>query len=374
MTRPLKRAAVIGAGPLGSEIAAALANAGIETLLLDRPAPPPERSSLAFEALDRMARADPPLFHVPEKARFIRVGNLEDDLGRLGACEWIIECAPDRLEVKREWLRSIEPARAADAVVSTSTERLRVAEIARGRSEAFRRHWLGTHFHTPVRYVRLLELVPTPQTLPEVVDTTAAWADRLLGKEIVPSHDTPFFIAKRIACFAALRALSLAEETSLDLELLDALTGPLLGFPKGGTSGLATRLGSETLTAAAEVVAGGFFTPRALDLGRLRGRSFGPEPASLAAGRAEADLARRVRLLIDSQDAAGSFVWPFLRDLLIYSAALVPVVSARYLDVDCAARRGLGWEAGPFELWQALGIEDIAGRIQADERALPGWV
>src|SRR5690242_6659776 len=236
MGKNIQKVAVLGAGTMGSRIAAHLANAGIQCLLLDIVAPGEgPRNRVAEMGLEGARKSKPAAFFEPGLARLITTGNFEDDLSRLASVDWIIEAVVEDLEIKRALLRKVEAARRPGSIVTTNTSGLPVSKIAEGFSEDFRRHWFGTHFFNPPRYMRLLEIIPTPQTEPGALNTISHFCDVRLGKGIVFAKDTPNFIANRIGTFSALNVMRIMQEMDLTVEQVDALTGPAVGWPKSAT-------------------------------------------------------------------------------------------------------------------------------------------
>ena len=401
---------------MGAQIAAHFANVGIKTLLLDLASPGKDQDAVARGAVERLSLIKPPPLYSAEKAGLIQVGNFQDDLAKLSDCDWIIEAVVEKLKVKQDLWEQVESYRKIGAIVSTNTSGLSVAGIAKGRSEDFQRHWLGTHFFNPPRYMKLLELVPGPKTLPEVVDTVAVVGDLLLGKGIVIAKDTPNFIANRIGIFTCLRAVELMQELGLTIEEVDELTGPAVGRPRTGTFRLGDLIGVDVLVDVSEnlhqslpkdpwrrtfrpapflkeMVSRGWNGRKAgqgfyqvvdssegrnllvLDPNNLSYRQRKkPRITSLERARDQADVGQRVRALLEARDESGAFLWPFVRDTLVYAASCVPEISDDYLQIDRAMRWGYNWELGPFELWQALGTQEVARRAKEDGKRFPPWV
>ena len=409
----LRQAVVLGAGTMGAQIAAHLANAGISSWLLDLPSDGPDRSQLARRSLQVLARTKPAPLYTPEAIELVQVGNLEDHLDRVSSCQWVIEAVAEDLEIKRALWAKVDSLLPPDAIASTNTSGLPVARIAQGRSKEFQARWLGTHFFNPPRYMKLLEVIPTAETSPAVIEMVTEMAERRLGKEVVIAKDRPNFIANRIGCFAALRAMELMQELDLTLEEVDELTGPLIGRPRTGTFRLADLIGLDVLVAVAENLyenlpedpwrqhfrvpdflhqmvsrdwkgsksGQGFYRKSregeilALDLGTMEyGSRRKVTIPSLNLLRNEADRATRLRALVQSQDQAERFLWPFFRDTLLYAADCIPEVTDRLSDMDRAMRWGFNWELGPFELWQEMGAETVADRARQEGVEPAAWV
>ncbi|HUH64546.1 MAG TPA: 3-hydroxyacyl-CoA dehydrogenase/enoyl-CoA hydratase family protein [Terracidiphilus sp.] len=405
--RPLlvRRAAVLGAGTMGSRIAAHLANAGIPTLLLDLvpEGETAERSRLAIAALDALAKAKPAAFMDPSVAGLITPGNFEDDLLKLSQCDWVIEAVAENLVIKTALLARVTPHLVPGAVLTTNTSGLPIAQIAAGLGD-LRTRFFGTHFFNPPRYMRLLELIPTPETDPLLAASFAAFADRILGKQVVYSHDTPNFIANRIGMAVTFQAAELMLEQGLAIEEVDALTGPAIGFPRTGTFRLADLVGIDVLAHVAanfpqgapqgkftellkEIVRRGWLGDKAgqgfykkargagggderlvLDLGAFEYRpSQKPALPALDMAKNAAMLPERLRLLLEGdpeKDKAAAFLWPFLASLWNFAADRIGDAADDAPSVDRAARAGFNWELGPFQMWDAAGVASTVERMK----------
>ncbi|HWQ68440.1 MAG TPA: 3-hydroxyacyl-CoA dehydrogenase/enoyl-CoA hydratase family protein [Patescibacteria group bacterium] len=431
MPSAIKRVAVLGAGVMGSGIAAHLANVGVPTHLLD--IVPPElsdedrrkglsresaafRNRLAAKGLDAALKASPPALFSAKDVRLITIGNIEDHLGRLSEVDWIIEAAPERLEIKQALFAKVEAHRRSGTFVSSNTSGIPIRLLADGRSTDFRRHFLGTHFFNPPRYMKLLELIPGPDTLPEVMQRMATFAERTLGKGIVFAKDTPNFIANRIATFGLFTAMRLMIEGDYSIEEVDRLTGSAIGRPKTATFRTVDLVGLDTVAHIAAHMAEalpnaterGVYTipPFLLEmvkrgwLGEKAGQGFykrvkGIEEneilvldyktmeyrprrsvalPSLDMAQGIEEPAERLRALAYADDRAGRYVWPLLRDMLLYTAYRIPEIADDIISVDRAMAWGLGWELGPFELWDTLGVEKASARMAQEGKALPPLV
>ena len=391
----IRSAAVLGAGTMGAQIAAHLANAGVPVLLLDLD------PNTAAAGLKRARKLRPDPFFTPDAAQLISAGGFDTDLPRLAGCDWIIEAVVERLDVKQELLARIETHRGTGAIVSSNTSGIPIADIAEGRSPAFRSHWLGTHFFNPPRYLPLLEVIPTADTGGEVVDRIARFADFALGKGVVIARDTPGFIANRIGMYGAARTLELLADGQFTVEEIDALSGPLIGRAKSATFRTMDIAGLDILANVAgdlnrrltgdrerssfqlpplvadlieqgwigEKAGQGFYrkerTPKGsqiltLDPASLtyRARQM-PQLAAVDAARAIDDLPGRIRALLLDRGRAGAFTRATLGRTLVYAAQTAPAIAHSTGDVDRAMRWGFGWELGPFELWEAIGPEVV---------------
>src|SRR6195256_2770921 len=234
----IHKVAVLGAGTMGARIAAHFANAGVPSLLLDIVPPDADgavRNKIAAAGLDAARKSKPAAFYDPSLARLVTIGNFEDDLNRLADMDWIVEAIVENLEIKRSLLKKVEAIRKPGTIVTTNTSGLPVAKIAEGFSEDFRRSWFGTHFFNPPRYMRLLELIPTPEADRALIEAVTHFCDTQLGKGVVLAKDTPNFIANRIGTFSVLNVMRLMQEMDLSLEEIDALTGQAVGWPRSAT-------------------------------------------------------------------------------------------------------------------------------------------
>jgi 3-hydroxyacyl-CoA dehydrogenase len=431
MTRRIEKVAVLGAGTMGARIAAHLANAGIPSYLLDivpaQPTPEEEKQGLALSdprvrnrivnaGLDAAKKSRPAAFFTPDRARLITAGNFEDNLAWCGQADWIIEVVAERLDIKRSLLERVEQHRRPGTIVTTNTSGLPIRMIAEGRSEDFQQHWCGTHFFNPPRYMKLVELIPGPATKREVLDALAEVCDRQLGKGVVVAKDTPNFIANRIGTFSMLNALRLMQELEMTIEEVDACTGPAVGWPKSATFRTADLVGIDVL---AHVV--GNIYENAVDdesreryrlpafieemmkrgwLGEKSGSGFykrtgkGEEKriftldwqkleyrerqkakfGSIEAGKTIEDTRERLQALLAAGDKASKFLWGGISEMCLYAARRVPEIADTIVDVDRAMRWGFAWELGPFEIWDAIGVEAMAQRLEKEGKALPGLV
>lgn len=404
MIPPLERVAVLGAGTMGAQLASLFANAGIPVLLLDLPSEG-DRNRMAREGLERARRMQPPAFTVPERAQLVTIGNFDDDLPRIADCRWVIEAVVEDLAAKRALLERVERVWKRGVVVSTNTSGLPIREIVEGRSPEFRGHFLGTHFFNPPRYLRLLEVIPTEDTDPDVVAWVSEVADRLLGKGVVRAKDTPNFIANRIGTFAFLHTVRVMLEEGLAIEEVDELTGPVLGRPRSATFRTADLVGVDVLASVArnayerlpadearetyrlpefiqemirrgwlgEKAGGGFYRRedgeiRVLDPATMTYRPLRrPKIPAAEAARGTPDLGRRLRALLASGDRTARFLRRVLEGVLVYAARRIPEIADDPVEVDRAMRWGFAWELGPFETWDALGVRELAENLGAGE-------
>lgn len=409
----LRRAAVLGSGVMGSQIAALLAGVGLQVELLDLPGPEgTPRNGPAESALAACAKLKPdPFFSVDARTR-IRCGNFDDHLSRLGHCDWIIEVVVERLDIKRALLARVEEVAHPRAIISTNTSGLPVAEIAEGRSDSFRQRFLGTHFFNPPRYLRLFELIPTEDTDSAVLECMAAFGRVQLGKGVVLAKDTPNFIGNRIGMLAALSIMRRVTDGEYTIEEVDALTGKLIGRPRSATFRTADLVGLDVLAHVAQNLHAAvpddesrekFRAPWLLtklvergSLGAKTKRGFyakvggeilsvDPEtmeyrkPRPMKLGdldelKAVRPIAERLRMLYDDDGRAGAFFRDTTLELLAYAARRMPEISDNVIDVDRALQWGFGWELGPFALWDALGFQRVLDDLRAAKHKLPAWL
>src|SRR5579859_163674 len=408
----LRRVAVLGAGTMGSRIAAHFANAGIPAMLLDVVLPgKPDRNAAAVAGIETAGKQRPVAFFTPDAAKLITPGNFEDNLKEIGRADWIIEAVTENLDIKRALMGKVAVMRAPGSIISTNTSGIPLAAIAEGFESEFRQHFLGTHFFNPPRYLHLLEMIPGADTLPEVLAFVCDYCDRRLGKGVVPCKDTPNFIANRIGTFFGSTVHKLTVEEGYASEEVDALTGPAIGLPKSASYRLLDIVGLDVWAlvtrnlhdmAPHDPWRDRFVLQPFLDdavkrgwLGDKRGQGLykrvgkakeiwaidwktmeyhaaaKPRFPSLDAARNIEDLGERLRMLVAATDRAGSFLWKLFSDLFLYAASVVPEISDRIVEIDRAMRWGYANKLGPFELWDALGFEGTARRIESEQRPLP---
>ena len=429
----IHRVAVLGAGTMGARIAAHFANAGVPSYLLDLVPPDadgPARNKIAAAGLEAAKKSKPAAFYESGLARLVTIGNFEDDLKHLSEVDWIIEAVVENLEIKRALLKKVEAVRKPGTIVSTNTSGLPVAKIAEGFSDDFRKSWLGTHFFNPPRYMRLLEIIATPETDRAAIEAVTHFSDVNLGKGVVFAKDTPNFIANRIGTFSVLNVMRLMREMDLSIEDVDALTGDAVGWPKSATFRTIDLVGLDILGHVVgnmeksggqenpphpsplpdfykqmlerkwlgDKTKGGFYkkgvgrAPSPADAGKederlaldwktleYRPRQKANFPALEMAKNIE-DTGARLRMLLGLEgspqrgDKAGAFLWSVLSDLWNYSANRVPEISDSIVEIDRAMRLGFNWKLGPFELWDAAGIEATVARMKKEGRAVAGNV
>jgi 3-hydroxyacyl-CoA dehydrogenase len=403
---------VLGAGTMGAQIALHFANAGIPSLLLDLTA------DVARQGLDRARALKPDPQFTPDVSTLVTTGGFDTHLEQIAATDWVMEAIVERLDIKQQLLARVDDLRRPGTIVSTNTSGIPIAVLAEGRSDDFRRHWLGTHFFNPPRYLRLLELIPTAETDPAVIAAVTRVGDHLLGKGVVVAKDTPNFIGNHIALYGVacmLRALASGKYT---IEEIDAITGPAIGRPGSATfrtmdiagvdvlahvmRNLNERLVDEDDRAAFAVPAfvdqmiargqlgektgKGFYQRRRNDQGEteiwtldLETLDYRPKTsariASVEAGKSMDDLGDRLRMLFASTDKAGDFLRETLAPTLVYTARVTPEIAHTIDDVDRVMRWGFGWDLGPFELFDTLGVREVmAAAAEAGGHAIKGGI
>ena len=412
--KALHRVAILGAGTMGARVAAHFANAGVPSLLLDIVLPnQPNRSAAAVKGLEAAIKQKPAAFFAEEGARLVKTGNFEDSLKEIADCDWIIEAVTENLEIKRDLFSRVAKFAKPDAIVSTNTSGIPLARIAEGFPEQFRRHFLGTHFFNPPRYLHLMELIPGPETDPEVLAFVQEYTDRRLGKGVVLCKDTPNFIANRIGAFFGATVLKVTMEGDYSIEDADALTGPLIGLPSTASFRLLDLVGLDiwlsVCTNLHAAVPGDPWRDRFLPaefektmlankwLGEKTGQGMykkvvkgeekeiwaidwktcdyhpiaKPKFASAEAAKVMEDFPEKMRLLVDAKDRGGAFLWKLFSDYFLYSAEMVPEISDRIVEIDQAMRWGYAHKFGPFEMWDAIGFNKVVDKMEKDGRALP---
>jgi len=429
MKLPIQKAVVLGAGTMGARIAAHFANAGLPCVLLDlvppdwKPgAPASERNRFARNGVEAAKRSRPAAFFRPTLAEKISVGNFDDDLARCADADWIIEVVAENLEIKRNLLSRILQFRKPGAIVTTNTSGLPVHLIAEGLPDEFQQHWAGTHFFNPPRYLKLVEIIPGPKTSANVIETLGDFCDRRFGKGVVVAKDTPNFIANRIGTFSVLNALRLMSELGMTVEEVDACTGPAVGWPKSATFRTTDIVGLDVLahvvrniyeTAPDDESRERYKVPALVEemikrgwLGDKSGQGFYKKVkgegekeiltldfntmeyrarqkakfVSIEGGKTIDDTRQRLRALVgpilegQKGDKAQQFLWSAISETCLYAARRVPEISDNLVDVDRAMRWGFGWELGPFEMVDALGLDAFAAQAKKEGRALPAWL
>lgn len=423
MTKPIRRVGIVGSGVMGSGIAAHMANAGLEVLLLDivpgdlsakEKESKPARDGIAAQNLQAALKAKPALFFHPSNARQVKVGNLEDDLTDLARCDLVVEAILERLDIKRSFFERLDAVLDGGTVIASNTSGLRIADMIKGRSERFRKNFLVMHFFNPVRYMKLLELVPGSDTDPAVLERIKKFGTDVLGKGIVLGKDTPNFVGNRIGVHSMMVTIHQMVKDGLTPEDVDAITGPPMGHPKSASFRTADLVGLDTFVHVAkncyealpddeerdvfkvppfiarmvekkllgDKTKGGFYRKtkdgiETLDLDSMEYRPRGGDPAIKKACKAIGkidDPAERVRKLVATEGTVGDFAWKVLSKSMAYSARRVGEITDDVAAIDDAMKWGYNWELGPFEIWDALGFAETVDRMRKDGISLPDSV
>lgn len=410
--RPFRTVTVLGAGTMGAQIAAHIANAGLQVNLLDIAPKDGGKNDLVEKMFKQATKLKPAPFFTDAVTNRVRLGNFDEHFDWVGEADWVIEVVVERMDIKRQVIERIEKAVRPDAVVSTNTSGLPIHQIAINCSDDFKRRFLGTHFFNPPRYLKLLEIIPTPDTDPAILERVAHFGRVHLGKGIVVTKDTPNFIGNRIGIFGMMDAIRAFTDGGYTIEEIDTLTGPLTGRPRSATFRTADVVGLDTLRHVSANLYENvpddesrdvFAIPQLLDsliengaLGAKTKAGFyrkdGREIKSIdpATGEYEAaapldlgditglqkagSLEDRLRALYADEGRAGAFFRQTTHNLLGYSARRIPEIADSPADIDRAMQWGFGWELGPFGIWDALGFESVLKGMQADGIELPDWV
>ena len=423
MQRSIKKVAVLGSGVMGSRIACHFAGVGVEVLLLDMLSPGSEESKNAKErnklvdgSLQAAIKSNPSPLYLQKFAQNISTGNFNDDIAKIAHVDWIIEVVVERLDIKKIIYDQVEKFRKPGTLVSSNTSGIPIHLMAEGRSEDFQKHFCGTHFFNPPRYLRLLEIIPTAKTDPAIVNFHMHYGDVFLGKTTVLCKDTPAFIANRVGVFSMMSVLHIMEKLELSIDEIEAITGPLMGRPKSATFRTADVVGIDTLVKVAAGVAAncpndeakniftlpawlekmvaqnwlgdktgqGFFkkikTASSKEILTLNLKTFEYEPrvktkvASIGAAKAIESLPQRIKSLYEAKDKVGEFVRQFHFALFSYVSHRIPEISDELYRLDDALKAGFGWEIGAFETWDALGVDTVLKDMKAGGHAVAAWV
>src|SRR6266496_3088362 len=428
----IERAAVLGAGTMGAQIAAHLANAGIPTRLLD--IPPREitadeqakgltleskdvRNRIARNGLEAARKAKPAAFFAPDLASLVSIGNFDDDLAKLKDCDLIIEAVVENLDIKRKLYERVQQHRRPGSIVASNTSGIPIRLLAEGRSDDFRQHFLGVHFFNPPRYLHLVEIIRTEWTKPEVSCFMFGFLDQRLGKGVVPAKDRPNFIANRIGTFGALHTIKTMIEDGYSIEEVDKITGQIVGRPKSATFRTFDLVGLDVFSHVIknlydalpddeerEMFVAPEFLQNMVARGMLGNKSRGGfykrqqgegdkkeyltlDPATLEYRPSQKvklpslEVARnieapgeRLKALVWGKDRVGAFLWRTFSRTLAYAANRIPEIADTIVEIDRAMRWGFGWELGPFEAWDAIGVEESVARMKEEGQPIPANV
>jgi 3-hydroxyacyl-CoA dehydrogenase len=433
MKRSIKKVAVLGSGVMGSRIACHFAGIGVQVLLLDivpkdvdANAKPGEKNKLVNDALQAAIKSNPAPVYTKDVVKNITTGNFDDNMKDITGCDWIIEVVVERLDIKQQLYEKVGKFRKPGTLITTNTSGIPIHMLSAGRSEDFKKHFCGTHFFNPPRYLRLLEIIPAPETDKDVIDFLMHYGDVFLGKTTVLAKDTPAFIANRIGTFGMMSIFNTMEKFDLSVDDIDALTGPIIGRPKSATFRTADIVGIDTLVKVANGVEENcpddeakemFRIPAWLKtmtenkwLGDKTGQGFfkkvkmpvtqdspeeqksdkeiytlnlktleyaprsKPQFASVKAAQSIEDLKSRLKVLVEAKDKAGEFYRHFHYALFSYISNRIPEISDELYRVDDALMAGFGWEIGAFESWDVLGVEATLKNMKAAGYTVAFWV
>ncbi|MES2647843.1 MAG: 3-hydroxyacyl-CoA dehydrogenase/enoyl-CoA hydratase family protein [Bacteroidota bacterium] len=423
MKRTIKKVAVLGSGVMGSRIACHFAGIGLPVLLLDivqkgaeESTKPGERNKLVNDALAAAVKSNPSPLFTKEAVKKITTGNFSDNLKDIAGCDWVIEVVVERLDIKQSLYEKIEQYRRQGTLVTSNTSGIPIHMLTEGRSDDFKKHFCGTHFFNPPRYLRLLEIIPTPDTDPAIIDFLLHYGDLYLGKTTVLAKDTPAFIANRIGVFSIMAIFKIMDQLGLNIDEIEALTGPIIGRPKSATFRTSDVVGIDTMVKVAQGVAANcpgdeardiFIIPAWLQklvdnnwLGDKTGQGFfklvrgagtkeiltldlktfeygpriKPKFASVDAAKPLDDLKTRIKMLSAAQDKAGEFYRLFHYHLFSYISHRIPEISDELYRVDDAMKAGFGWEIGAFESWDLLGITKTTEAMKQAGFKVAAWV
>ncbi|MCH2199108.1 MAG: 3-hydroxyacyl-CoA dehydrogenase NAD-binding domain-containing protein [Flavobacteriales bacterium] len=430
--RHISKVAVLGSGVMGSRIACHFANIGLEVLLLDIPPKelndkeaakgltlesPQVRNRIVNDSLKFALKSNPSPIYRKSFASRITTGNFDDDLAKIADCDWIIEVIVERLDIKQMMFERVEKYRTPGTLITSNTSGIPIGMLAEGRSDDFKKHFCGTHFFNPPRYLKLLEIIPSPSTDPAVIDFLMNYGEKFLGKTTVYCKDTPAFIANRVGVYSIQALFHTVNDMGLSVEAVDKLTGPVMGRPKSATFRTCDVVGLDTLVHVANGVREncpsdeqrdlfnipayvtkmvennwlgsktkqGFYKKvknekgkseiLVLDLNTMEYRSKAKvKYATLDAAKPVDDLAQRTKILYNGKDEAGEFYKRSFNGLFAYVSNRVPEIADELYKVDDAMRAGFGYDMGPFEAWDAIGVEAVVKEMDARGIAISDWV
>ncbi len=426
MVKHIRKAAVLGSGVMGSGIAAHLANIGIPVLMLDmvprnlteeeakkgRTLQDPDvRNRLARTAAERLLKQKPAPLTSNKNIGYIRTGNMEDDFEMIKEADWIIEVVVENLDVKKQVFAKVDQHRKQGSIVSSNTSGISVKQMAEGRSDDFKKHFLGTHFFNPARYLKLLEIIPIEETDPDVLSFMKTFGENVLGKGVVEAKDTPNFIANRIGTYGLLVTVQEMLKGGYSVGEVDSITGPLIGRPKSATFRTLDVVGLDTFSHVAknvyEQVEGeeqevfrlpefvekmlengwigskakqGFYKKEGKDIFELDpltmtyGKRKKLKTSGLEAAKQIKGYGARMKALVYSDDRAGALLWNITAPTLVYSAALTGEIADSITAVDQAMKWGFGWSEGPFEMWDSIGVKASVQKLEAGGWQIADWV
>lgn len=426
MSRKIRTVAVIGSGVMGGGIAALIASAGIKTLLLDivpfnltddQKKDPKERNKIVKAGFDSIIKSRPPQLMHKKDADLISIGNLEDDFDKLASCDWIVEVVLENIKIKRDLFAKIEKVRKKGSIVSSNTSGIPLKSMSEGLSDDFKQHFMGIHFFNPVRYMKLLEIIPGQETLPEVLGFTTAFGEKILGKGIVIAKDTPNFIGNRIGVQTMIKSMQLMMEDGLMIHEVDALLGPAIGRPSTAIFKTSDMIGLDTVGHVSKntydlvvndeerdsfiipdfinkmiekklfgnKVKAGFYktdvTPdkkkvkKVINHKTLEYEEYGkPDFACLAGAKKAKTLSDKLKAIVYADDKGAKYVWKVIANGLIYAAKRIPEISDTIIEIDNSMKWGYNYEMGPFETWDAIGVQDSVEKMEKEGFTVPANV
>jgi 3-hydroxyacyl-CoA dehydrogenase len=414
----IRKVAVLGSGVMGSQIACHFANIGLDVLLLDIPTPnSDDKNALVNRDFQKALKSSPSPIYSKDFAKRIKTGNFDDDLPKINDADWIIEVIIERLDLKIALFERVEKFRKQGSLITSNTSGIPIEMMLTGRSEDFAAHFCGTHFFNPPRYLKLLEIIPSSKTKPEVIDFFLNYGDLYLGKTTVKCKDTPAFIANRIGVFSIMAIFKMMQNHGLNIEEVDSVTGPVSGRPKSATFRTSDLVGLDTLVKVANGVGQNcpkdemkewFAIPTFLNkmlennwLGDKTGQGFykkskdsngktviqaldlntfeyidqtKPRFASISKARGANRLKSKLGILYGGGDKAADFYKDVTTAILAYSANRIPEIADDLYQIDDALKAGFGWEVGPFETWDILGLDKVLENIKAADLSVPQWI
>ena len=415
--RRIQRVAVLGSGIMGSRIACHFANVGCQVLLLDIASKENGPNKIVNESLKTALQSNPSPIYNKEFASRITTGNFQDDMSKISDADWIIEVVVERLDIKKQIFEQVEKFRKKGTIISSNTSGIPIHLMTEGRTEDFVQHFCGTHFFNPPRYLKLLEIIPTPKTDPTLVSFLMNYGAKILGKDTVLCKDTPAFIANRVGVYAIMALFHTTEKMGLTIDEVDKLTGPVLGRPKSATFRTCDVVGLDTLVHVAQGVqancpkderfsdfalpafiekmvenkwlgdktAQGFYQKTKNAEGKteilsldLKTLTYAPQQKvkfpTLELTKTIDNLSERVKVLAEGKDKAGDFYRTIFAQLFAYAANRIPEIADHLYQIDDAMRAGFGWSMGPFELWEAIGIEKGTELIRQAGLTIAPWI
>jgi 3-hydroxyacyl-CoA dehydrogenase len=420
--RIIKKVAVLGSGVMGSRIACHFANIGAQVLLLDiAPEHSPAgdlkaRNKIVNDALEFALKSNPSPLYLKSFSKRILTGNFEDDMPKIAECDWVIEVVVERLDIKQQVFEKVEKYRKPGTLITSNTSGIPIHLMTEGRSEDFKQHFCGSHFFNPPRYLKLLEIIPTRDTLKSVVDFLMEYGQKYLGKTVVLAKDTPAFIGNRIGIFSIMSVLHYVDKTGMTVEEVDKLTGPVIGHPKSATFRTSDVVGLDTMVHVANGLSKNVPDDEAKELFRMPGfvtamvknnwlgsksnqgfykkekvdglnqfctldlKTLEYKPsqkvkfASLETTKAIDSLKDRLKILLAAKDKAGDFYRATFYQLFVYASNHIPEISNEFYKIDAAMKAGFGWEMGPFEKWDALDVDNTLKEMEAAGNKPAQWV